>query len=240
MVVTLTAWLPELHPPPCTPEQLTLNQCEKASNFHLGILVLGLCFLTIGSAGIRPCSIPFGVDQFDPTTVEGKKGIASFFNWYYTTFSVVLLLTLTVVVYIQDTISWKIGFGIPALCMLSSLIMFLVGTRIYVHAKPEGSVFSGIVQVLVAAYRKRHIKLPSEEKATDGVFYDPPLKGTGVLSKLPLTNQFRLNISITIICNLFSNSNSARIRIEWAIVLRKLFSSNQSLCPESGKISNST
>ncbi|XP_028792523.1 protein NRT1/ PTR FAMILY 2.13 [Neltuma alba] len=191
ITVTLTAWLPNLHPPSCTPEQLAQNQCVKANSTHLGVLILGLCFLTIGSAGIRPCSIPFGVDQFDPTTSAGKKGINSFFNWYYTTFTVVLLITQTVVVYIQDSVSWKIGFGIPTVCMFLSIIMFLVGRRIYVHVKPEGSIFSGIAEVLVAAYKKRHVELPSDEKV-DGVFYDPPLQeGSSFLSKLPLTDQFR-------------------------------------------------
>jgi len=56
--------------------------------------------------------------------------------------------------------------------------------------KPEGSIFSSIAQVLVAAYRKRKLEAPSE-KQLDGVFYDPPLVGTYALSKLPLTNQFR-------------------------------------------------
>ncbi|KAI4328371.1 hypothetical protein L6164_020729 [Bauhinia variegata] len=189
-VVTLTAWLPQLHPPQCTPQQQASNQCVRASNSQLGVLLLGLGFLTIGSAGIRPCSIPFGVDQFDTTTDQGKKGINSFFNWYYTTFTVVLLLTQTVVIYIQDSISWKIGFAIPTACMAISIILFFLGTKIYVHVKPEGSIFSGIAQVLVAAYRKRKLKLPTEEKL-DGIFYDPPLQGTTVLSKLPLTQQFR-------------------------------------------------
>ncbi|KAK7362151.1 hypothetical protein VNO77_04254 [Canavalia gladiata] len=190
IVVTLTSWLPQLHPPPCTPQQLASGQCVRASKSQIGVLFMGLCFLTIGSAGIRPCSIPFGIDQFDPTTDEGKKGINSFFNWYYTTFTLVLLVTQTVMVYIQDSVSWKIGFGIPTLCMFCSIIMFFGGTKIYVHVKPEGSIFSSIVQVLVAAYRKRDVKLPSEENP-DGSFYDPPLIGTAAFSKLPFTNQFR-------------------------------------------------
>lgn len=120
------------------------------------------------------------------------KGINSFFNWYYTTFTVVILITLTVVVYIQDTVSWVIGFGIPTVLMLCSIVLFFIGTNIYVHVKPEGSIFSGIAQVFVAAYTKRKLKLPDDEALeVDGVFYDPPLKET-VLSKLPLTNNFRL------------------------------------------------
>ncbi|CAL0318287.1 unnamed protein product [Lupinus luteus] len=190
ILVTLTAWLPELHPETCTPQQLALNQCFAApKTSQLGFLILGLSFLSIGTAGIRPCSIPFGVDQFDPTTDEGKKGVNSFFNWYYASFSLVLMFTSTVFVYIQDSVSWKIGFAIPTFCMFLSIILFFVGTRVYVYVKPEGSVFSGIAQVLVAAYKKRKLELPTVEKV-DGVFYDPPLTGTVVLSKLPFTHQF--------------------------------------------------
>ncbi|CAB4264529.1 unnamed protein product [Prunus armeniaca] len=188
--VTLTAWLPQLHPPPCSPQQQTLDQCTGPTRAQLGTLILGLGFLSIGSGGIRPCSIPFGVDQFDPTTEEGKKGINSFFNWYYATFTVVLLISQTVVVYIQDKISWSVGFAIPTLLMACSIVLLLVGSRVYVHAKPQGSMFSSIAQVLVAAHKKRHIKLPEEAGMVDGKFYDPPIKGFFV-SKLPLTNQLR-------------------------------------------------
>ncbi|XP_027360598.1 protein NRT1/ PTR FAMILY 2.13-like [Abrus precatorius] len=216
IVVTLTAWLPELRPPPCTPQQQALNQCVRATAPHLGVLLMGLCLLSIGSAGIRPCSIPFGVDQFDPSTDEGKKGINSFFNWYYTTFTIVLLITQTVVVYIQDSVSWKIGFAIPTLCMLCSIILFFVGTRIYVHVKPEGSIFSSIAQVLVAAYKKRAVELP-REKQVDGVFYDPPLNGTYALSKLPLTNQFRGLNKAAVILEGELNPDGSRVN-QWKLV----------------------
>ncbi|RHN41134.1 putative proton-dependent oligopeptide transporter family, major facilitator superfamily [Medicago truncatula] len=190
IMVALTSWLPKLHPPPCTPHQLVIDECIKANNSQMSVLFLGLGFLTIGSAGIRPCSIPFGVDQFDPTTNEGKKGINSFFTWYYTSLTLILLFTQTAMVYIQDSVSWKLGFGIPVVCMGCAIILFFIGTRVYVHVKPEGSIFSGIVVVLVAAYKKRNVKLPSEEDSY-AVFYDPPLNGTTVSSKLSLTQQFR-------------------------------------------------
>ncbi|KAK9276595.1 hypothetical protein L1049_006130 [Liquidambar formosana] len=185
VTLTLTAWIPQLHPPPCTPQHQLLGQCNGPNKAQLGVFVMGLGFLSIGTGGIRPCSIPFGVDQFDPATEEGRKGINSFFNWYYTSFTVVLMIALTLVVYIQDSVSWVLGFGIPTGLMFCSIILFFFGARIYVHAKPEGSVFSGIARVLVAAYRKRHLKLPATGEA---VFYDPPMKGT---VKLPLTKQFR-------------------------------------------------
>ncbi|KAI4379092.1 hypothetical protein MLD38_005431 [Melastoma candidum] len=182
--LTLTSWLPRLHPPPCV--VTSQSQCQGPTTQQLGVLVLALGFLSIGTGGIRPCSIPFGVDQFDQTTEKGQKGINSFYNWYYTSFTVVLLIALTVVVYIQDSVSWVWGFGIPTMLMFCSIVLFFTGTRLYVRIRPEGSVFTGIAQVFVAAYRKRRASIP-EGGAT---FYDPPAAAT-VLSKLPLTYIYR-------------------------------------------------
>ncbi|KAL7091508.1 hypothetical protein ACP275_12G110600 [Erythranthe tilingii] len=187
VTMTLIAWIPQLHPPPC--KNLQSNQCLGPTKSQLGVLAVALGFLSIGSGGIRPCSIPFGVDQFDSNTEEGRRGINSFFNWYYTTFTLVLIIALTLVVYIQDSVSWVWGFGLPTALMLCSIVLFFVGTRLYVYVKPEGSVFSSIGQVFVAAYKKRRQKLP--EDYVEGAYYDPPpLKGT-VVKKLPLTNQYR-------------------------------------------------
>ncbi|XP_052295960.1 protein NRT1/ PTR FAMILY 2.13-like isoform X2 [Citrus sinensis] len=201
LTVTLTAWLPQLHPPKCDVAKPPFGQCKSANSMQLGVLVMGLGMLSIGTGGIRPCSIPFGVDQFDATTDEGVKGINSFFNWYYTTFTVVILITQTVLVYIQDSVSWVIGFGIPTVLMIGAIILFLVGKKLYVLVEPEGSIFSGIGQVLVAAYKKRRLTLPQGQMDHHGIFYDPPPK-LFVLSKLPLTHQFRfLNKAAMIVDN---------------------------------------
>ncbi|KAJ8761022.1 hypothetical protein K2173_022060 [Erythroxylum novogranatense] len=187
LVVTLTAWLPNLRPPKC--HSPNLGHCQSATGGQLGVLLLGLGFLSIGTGGIRPCSIPFGVEQFDPTTDDGVRGIKSFYNWYYTSFTVIIIITSTVLVYIQDSVSWFIGFGIPTFLMLCSIILFIVGRRLYIHAKPEGSILSSIAQVFVASYKKRYVKLPHEVGVLEN-FYDPSVKET-VSRKLPLTNQYR-------------------------------------------------
>ncbi|KAH6770685.1 nitrate transporter 1.7 [Perilla frutescens var. hirtella] len=184
VMLTLIAWLPRLRPPPC---KVQPHQCTLPTKSQLGILATALVFLSIGTGGIRPCSIPFGVDQFDSKTDQGRRGINSFFNWYYMSFTVVLIIALTLVVYIQDSVSWVLGFGIPTILMFFAILLFFVGTKLYVYVKPEGSVFTGMLQVLVAAYKKRNLKLP----VVDALYYDPPLKGT-VVKKLHLTNKFRL------------------------------------------------
>ncbi|WMV28516.1 hypothetical protein MTR67_021901 [Solanum verrucosum] len=187
LALTMIPWLPKLHPPPCKMGQ---HECKKPNNSQMGFLVMGLGCLSIGSAGIRPCSIPFGVDQFDSTTDEGRKGIASFFNWYYTSFTLVLIIAVTVVVYIQDSVSWVLGFGIPTILIFLSIILFFIGTKVYVYVKPQGSIFSSFIQVFVASYKKRKLMLP-DECESNGVFYDPLLPEWSIVKKLPLTHKYR-------------------------------------------------
>lgn len=192
--MTFTAWIPQLHPPECSNPLQATSQCKGATTSQMGFLIMSLSLLSIGSGGIRPCSVPFGVDQFDTTSEEGRKGLGSFYNWYYATFSIILVFTATVVVYIQDSVSWVLGYGIPTLLMFCAIVLFFLGTRVYVYMKPEGSVFTGLARVVVATYKKRKLKLSSPD-ATDAktpTFYDPPLdSGTAVIPKLPLTTQYR-------------------------------------------------
>ncbi|CAF2061881.1 unnamed protein product [Brassica oleracea var. botrytis] len=187
VTLTLTASLPQLHPATCISKDSV--SCSGPNKLQFGTLFLGLVFLSIGTGGIRPCSIPFGADQFDQRTEEGVNGVASFFNWYYLTFTVVLLITQTVVVYIQDQVSWIIGFSIPTGLMACALVIFFAGMKLYIYVKPEGSIFSSIAQVIVAARKKRKMKLSAEDDGTV-TYYDPPVKDS-VLHKLHRSNQFR-------------------------------------------------
>lgn len=183
LCLTLVVSIPQLHPPKCTDKQAIVGPTSS----RFGMLILGLGFLTMGTGGIRPCSLPFGLDQFDSTTDKGRRGITSLFNWYYVTFTIV---RLTVVIYIQDSVSWILGFALPTGFMVFSIVLFFVGMRINVYIKPEGSVFSGIAQGLVVAYKKRKVKIP-EDGVSHGVYYDPPPVGTSALSKPALTNDLR-------------------------------------------------
>lgn len=192
IVLTLTACIPVLRPATCAPALQAAGKCPSATKSQMGVLILSLVLLTIGAGGVRPCSLPFGVDQFDKTTEKGRRELTRFFNWYYATSTLGAVVALTFIIYLQEKVSWSLGFGIPTLLMLIALVFFFSGTRLYDFVPPEGSVFSGIIQVFVAAYRKRKLMLPAEDDAIEqeSLLFNPVIRNERIM-KLPLTLQFR-------------------------------------------------
>ncbi|RCV28715.1 hypothetical protein SETIT_5G424900v2 [Setaria italica] len=190
--VTLTASLPALKPELCNQTSQLGGHCNSPSTLQLGVLYLSLGLLTIGGGAIRPCSLPFGVDQFDQTDEKSRKGLNSYYNWYYSTSTAALVFSMTVLIYIQTNISWAIGFGIPTFFMFSAIIIFFAGARLYVHVPPEGSIFSGIAQVFVASFKKRRLNLSCSHDINkpELMLYNPPTRGNRIF-RLPLTSQFR-------------------------------------------------
>jgi len=149
--------------------------------FLAGAMVL----LVIGAGGIRPCNLPFGADQFDPKTKEGKRGIESFFNWYFFTFTFAQMVSLTLIVYVQSNVSWSIGLAIPAILMLLGCIIFFAGSKLYVKVKASGSPIHSITRVIVVAIKKRRLKPVGPNELYNYIASD--FKN----SKLGHTEQFR-------------------------------------------------
>lgn len=184
-VLTLTAAISKLHPPKCDAKQS--GTCVEPTACQFAFLLSGFGFLVLGAGGIRPCNLAFGADQFNPATESGKQGINSFFNWYYFTFTFAMMISATFIVYIQSNISWTIGLAIPACLMFMSCALFFLGSKLYVKVKPEGSPITSLLQVLVAAAKKRRLDLP-DNPALSLFDYIP---ANSINSRLLYTNQFR-------------------------------------------------
>ncbi|KAL3575222.1 hypothetical protein D5086_023323 [Populus alba] len=187
VVIALTAAISKLHPPRCARGTQDTAACPAITPWQMTFLLSGLGLLVIGGGGIRPCNLAFGADQFNPQTESGRKGITSFFNWYYFTFSFAMMISLTVVVYVQSDINWAWGLAIPAFLMFCSCVLFFAGSRIYVKVKPDGSPLTSVVQVIVAAVKKRKLELP--EQPWLSLFNHIPARS--INSNLPYTDQFR-------------------------------------------------
>ncbi|KAG1347527.1 protein NRT1/ PTR FAMILY 2.9 [Cocos nucifera] len=183
LVLTLTAAISKLHPPEC----FQVESCMGPSPAQLVVLLCSFGLLAIGAGGIRPCNLPFGADQFDPHTESGRRGIDSFFNWYYFSFTLAMMIASTLIIYVQSNVSWALGLGIPTILMFFSCLLFFMGSRLYVKVRPDGSPFTSIVQVLIAAFRKRGWKLPADPKTS---LFNPPHRSS-LVTKLPHTEQLR-------------------------------------------------
>ncbi|CAN1275500.1 Protein NRT1/ PTR FAMILY 2.8 [Linum perenne] len=186
--VALTAGIPDLRPPSC-PEG---SNCEEANGGQLAVLYIGLALLAIGAGGIRPCNIAFGADQFDTRTEKGRAQLESFFNWWYFSFTVALVIALTIVVYIQTNVSWFIGYSVPTACLFFSICLFLVGKHTYIIKKAQGSIFVDMAKVIVASCRKWNVNFETSPGLS---FHDPPSTiGTeeDQEAKLPRTERFVL------------------------------------------------
>ncbi|GLT99317.1 hypothetical protein SLE2022_167610 [Rubroshorea leprosula] len=162
VLLTLSVSIPALKPPPCT--QSIVENCEKASTLQLAVFFGALYILAVGTGGTKPNISTIGADQFDDFHPKEKAQKLSFFNWWMFSIFIGTLFGNTVVVYVQDNVGWSLGYGLPTLGLLISLMIFLVGTPFYRHKVPSGSSFTRMARVIVAALRKWRVHLPGDPK----------------------------------------------------------------------------
>ncbi|VAH17975.1 unnamed protein product [Triticum turgidum subsp. durum] len=115
-----------------------------------------------------------------------------FFNWFYFFVSIGALLAVTVLVYVQDNIGRRWGYGICAVGILAGLGVFLCGTKMYRFKKLVGSPLTQVAAVTTAAWSKRTLPLPSDPSklydVDDAAAAGEDLKGK---QKLPHSKECR-------------------------------------------------
>ncbi|KAK9998451.1 hypothetical protein SO802_018054 [Lithocarpus litseifolius] len=153
ILITLTVILDPLRPQSCNNGS---SLCTPPSNVQYAVLYTGLAMASFGLGGTRFTIATMGANQFDK-----PKDREIFFNWYFFTFYFASAVSNTAIVYIEDNVSWRVGFGICAITNFIGLAFLLLGNRFYLHDKPQGSPFTSIVRVIVATIQKWKIELSS-------------------------------------------------------------------------------
>uniref|UniRef100_A0A0D9V5Z3 Uncharacterized protein n=1 Tax=Leersia perrieri TaxID=77586 RepID=A0A0D9V5Z3_9ORYZ len=165
----LSAMIPGARPPPCD-MRISPELCTPPGARNMAWLLAGFVFLSIGAGGVRPCSMAFGADQFSRHPKERRSRILqAYFNAYYGSIGVAFMVAVTVLVYVQDNLGWKVGLAVPTGLMLLSVASFLLGSGLYIKDKGSKQMFAGIGAAVVAAVRNRGAWLP--EKTEDGVYH---------------------------------------------------------------------
>ncbi|KAK8674420.1 hypothetical protein V6N13_112711 [Hibiscus sabdariffa] len=163
-LLTLAVSVPALRPPSCGHGLKGVNCDKRASAFQVGVFYCALYIIAIGTGGTKPNISTMGADQFNDFEPKERVQKLSFFNWWMFSIFFGTLFSNTFLIYIQDNVGWSLGYGLPTIGLLVSVLVFLVGTPFYRHKLPSGSPFTRILQVLVAAVRKWNVPVPTDPK----------------------------------------------------------------------------
>ncbi|WJX93769.1 hypothetical protein P8452_75259 [Trifolium repens] len=147
IVLTTQASVSSLQPPKCDPT----TSCEEVNGAKALMLFGGLYLVALGVGGIKGSLAPHGAEQFDEDSVSGRKHRSTFFNYFIFSLACGALIAVTFVVWIEDNIGWKWGFGISTISIFLSIPVFLAGSTKYRNKIPTGSPLTTILKVLVAA-----------------------------------------------------------------------------------------
>lgn len=161
VLMTVGATVDSLRPPPCDIVGNPLA-CLPATKHMSAFLYAGLYIIALGTGGIKANVSSFGADQFDDNNEKEKASKSSFFNWFYWAINLGALFAITILVYIQNTVGFDWGFGIPTGIVFLSIVFLLAGMPTYRHKLVSGSPFTRFAQVLVAAVRQHNAVVPDE------------------------------------------------------------------------------
>ncbi|KAI3439580.1 uncharacterized protein J3R85_004689 [Psidium guajava] len=155
LLLTMSWFVPSLKA--CEPGHM----CQEPRKAHEVVFFLAIYLISVGTGGHKPSLESFGADQFDDDHPQERKKKMSYFNWWSFGLCCGLLLSVTVVVYVQDHVNWGAADIILTAVMAMSLVIFIVGRPFYRYRSPTGSPLTPMLQVLVAAIAKRNLPHPS-------------------------------------------------------------------------------
>ncbi|OEL14572.1 Protein NRT1/ PTR FAMILY 6.3 [Dichanthelium oligosanthes] len=190
-ILTISTSAPGLRPPACA-DPTGGGGCVAPSGTQLGVLYLGLYLTALGTGGLKSSVSGFGSDQFDESDPGERRRMARFFSWFFFFISIGSLLAVTVLVYVQDHLGRRWGYGACVAAILLGLLVFVGGTTRYRFKKLVGSPLTQIAAVTAAAWRKRALPLPPDPAQLydldDAAAAGEDVKGK---HKMPRTKQCR-------------------------------------------------
>ncbi|KAI3464330.1 hypothetical protein Pfo_020993 [Paulownia fortunei] len=141
------------------------SDCQNAGNnmicsppqLQIIFFFFSLYLVALAQGGHKPCVLAFGADQFDEEDQKERKAKSSFFNWWYFCMCASVSVGILGLNYIQDNLSWGLGFGISCIVMCLALILFLLGNGTYRFRMQidERNPFVRIGRVFIKAARNR-------------------------------------------------------------------------------------
>ncbi|XP_008591210.1 PREDICTED: solute carrier family 15 member 3 [Galeopterus variegatus] len=120
--------------------------CRRASPspYCAPTLYCGLLLLALAASSVRSNLTSFGADQ---VMHLGRNATRRFFNWFYWSINMGAVLSLLVVAFIQQNISFLLGYSIVVGCVGLAFFIFLFATPIFITKPPTGSQVSSMLKL---------------------------------------------------------------------------------------------
>ncbi|ALC48233.1 CG2930 [Drosophila busckii] len=151
----------------CGSVLLTLGAIGPLSLPAATFTMIGLALVALGSGGIKPCVAAFGGDQFK--VPEQLKQITSFFSLFYFSINAGSLISTSVTPILREDVHcfgdincYPLAFGVPAVLMIISVVIFVLGRPLYKIKPPAGNMV-----VLVTSTIWTAITTKCKEKKTN-------------------------------------------------------------------------
>ncbi|XP_068038579.1 solute carrier family 15 member 1 isoform X2 [Anomalospiza imberbis] len=134
-----------------TPDTIAVN---------IALSIVGLILIALGTGGIKPCVSAFGGDQFED---DQEKQRSTFFSLFYLSINAGSLLSTLVTPTIRASECgihtkqecYPLAFGVPAVLMAIALVVFVIGSKMYKKAKPQGNVMLEVSKCVGFAIKNR-------------------------------------------------------------------------------------
>lgn len=157
VLITVATFLPS------TSILCNISSCLSSNGTQTVIFFAGLYLTAVGCGGVRSALLPFGANQFnDENSLVDIKRRRNFFSSFYICVIFGVITSGTIIVWVQENVSWAIGYGVATACIGLALIGFLVGTPIFQQDEPRGSPVKSIFQVIVASFRNMSLEVPAD------------------------------------------------------------------------------
>lgn len=126
--------------------------------------MIGLLLIAVGSGGIKPCVAAFGGDQFKLPEQAGQ--IATYFSLFYFAINAGSTISTFVTPILRSDVKcfdnqdcYSLAFGVPAVLMVVSIVIFIIGKFMYISRPPQGNMLMKVFRCI-----RNGLKLKKKEK----------------------------------------------------------------------------
>lgn len=120
----------------------------------IAMTIIGLVLIAIGSGGIKPCVAAFGGEQFK--LPEQAVSVSKYFSMFYFAINLGSFLSTIVTPLLREDVAcfgmndcFPAGFGLPAVLMICSVVIFVFGKFLYKIVPNPGNMLTKVCKCIM-------------------------------------------------------------------------------------------